>query len=474
MSRLFPFKVARLLSSGLLVFHTTIATAIVPELLLNTAGISTVPAANATKDADQVYQQVAPKVVYIESKYVNGSVSGSGVILRSDGLIVTNAHVIAGAKQVIVELANGRKYEAEILAQGGEKCLDLALLKIKATNLPALKLAAPASAQTGQRVFAIGYPLGIKPSSITQGIISNIHATAGLVQIDAAVIHGNSGGALVNSRGELIGINTSGIEGDNPMNFAVAVDKVQALLQAYNQGVSPAIGQFVIPTSQGVTRRLRLNTTQQGRLGQQASQMCGDGSYADVYTFEGDTDQPIAIDMSSPEMGSYLLLLGPDGKLVTRSGSEKANQGVTIAAKLPQKGVYTIVANAAKPEQLGRYQISVSTPLLLEWGRLTSSDPRLQDGSFYRSYTFQGTAGEQIAIELMQFDFDPYLVLLDPDGKPVNQGNTKRQDTLSSQLPQNGLYTLIVSTAKPGDRGRYAILVSGQSMQSMRNQISQR
>jgi Do/DeqQ family serine protease len=142
--------------------------------------------------------------------------TGSGVIISSDGYIVTNNHVIKGAKKVEVTLNNKVTYNAEIV--GIDESTDIALLKIDVNDLPSLIIGDSDNLQVGEWVLAVGNPFNLT-STVTAGIVSakarNIHLAGGnnriesFIQTDAAVNPGNSGGALVNVRGELIGINTA-------------------------------------------------------------------------------------------------------------------------------------------------------------------------------------------------------------------------------------------------------------------------
>jgi Do/DeqQ family serine protease len=138
---------------------------------------------------------------------------GSGVIVSPDGYILTNHHVVEGAQQITVELTDNRVFNAKLV--GSDQPSDLAVLKIDATNLPVLSLGDSDRAQVGDIVLAVGNPLGIG-QTVTSGIISAKGRTTGLgdggfedfIQTDAAINRGNSGGALVNTNGELIGINS--------------------------------------------------------------------------------------------------------------------------------------------------------------------------------------------------------------------------------------------------------------------------
>jgi Do/DeqQ family serine protease len=137
--------------------------------------------------------------------------AGSGVIISADGYIVTNNHVVDGADELTVSLNEGSKeYSARVI--GADKTTDLALIKIDAKNLPAITIANSDDVKVGEWVLAVGNPLGLN-NTVTAGIISAKARTLGangvesFIQTDAAINQGNSGGALVNTRGELVGIN---------------------------------------------------------------------------------------------------------------------------------------------------------------------------------------------------------------------------------------------------------------------------
>lgn len=136
--------------------------------------------------------------------------TGSGVIISVDGYIVTNNHVVEGADELTVTLNDNREFSARIV--GNDKTTDLALIKIDGKNLPAITIANSDDVKVGEWVLAVGNPLGLN-NTVTAGIISAKARTLGangvesFIQTDAAINAGNSGGALVNTRGELVGIN---------------------------------------------------------------------------------------------------------------------------------------------------------------------------------------------------------------------------------------------------------------------------
>lgn len=154
-----------------------------------------------------VTRRVSPAVVSIHSR----AGSGSGVIIRRDGVILTNAHVVGRMRVVMVGLANGEEHQGQVL--GRDPGLDLAVVRIDADGLPTARLGDSDELQVGQSAIAIGNPAGFE-RTVTTGVVSAINRSLGfgydeLIQTDAAINPGNSGGPLLDSRGRVIGINTA-------------------------------------------------------------------------------------------------------------------------------------------------------------------------------------------------------------------------------------------------------------------------
>ncbi|MGB3456893.1 MAG: Do family serine endopeptidase [Litorimonas sp.] len=177
---------------------------------------------------------------------------GSGVIVRADGVVVTNAHVIRGADELRVVLNDRREFDARVIAQ--DEDLDIAVLRFdtRGEQLPTLRLQQDGDREIGDIVLAIGNPFGVG-QTVTSGIISalgrtNVSNSSSFIQTDAAVNPGNSGGALVNLSGELIGVNTaifSRSGGSNGIGFAIPAELVRrAVDSALSTGeiVRPWIG----------------------------------------------------------------------------------------------------------------------------------------------------------------------------------------------------------------------------------------
>jgi serine protease Do len=167
---------------------------------------------------------------------------GSGFIIDSNGLILTNAHVVEGATSLTVALEDGRELDARVVASDTD--LDLAVVKVAATGLPTVEIGNSADLQVGQLVVAIGSPLGAFTDSVTSGILSATGRTITVVdavsrqrktidhllQTDAAINEGNSGGPLLDANGRVIGINTAEASSANGIGFAIPIDEAAAII----------------------------------------------------------------------------------------------------------------------------------------------------------------------------------------------------------------------------------------------------
>jgi len=188
----------------------------------------------------EIYRRVNPAVVTVIAQLDRGASVGTGMIFREDGYVLTNYHVVAGSHDCSVTLASGRTYEA--LYVGGDSGNDVAVLKLEATGLPAAEMGDSDALTVGDTVYAIGNPLGVElRGTLTDGIVSAINRDVDvsgrimtLIQTNAALNEGNSGGPLINVYGQVVGVNTikmmsfsSNVEG---LGFALPMRSVQKMV----------------------------------------------------------------------------------------------------------------------------------------------------------------------------------------------------------------------------------------------------
>lgn len=219
---------------------------------------------NGTRDnvVQSAYDGVIPSVVHVTStvltrdfffRVIPSQGTGSGIIISQDGLIVTNNHVIEDASRIEVRLYDGKDYKARLI--GASPSNDIALLKIEGDDLPAVPLGNSDSLRIGMDVIAIGNPFGLDGTATT-GIVSALNRTIetsgtimeGLIQTDASINPGNSGGPLINSEGEVIGINTAIFStggGSIGIGFAIPVNSVSEIVENIKDGKGEDTGAWL-------------------------------------------------------------------------------------------------------------------------------------------------------------------------------------------------------------------------------------
>ena len=234
----------------------------------------------------RVARAATPAVVSVTTPGVG---SGSGIIIRADGVVITNAHVVANATQVEIGLADGRRAIGQVL--GRDARVDIAVVRVALTGLPAATLGNSDLLEVGQIAIAIGNPEGLD-RTVTTGIVSAINRSplgfevGGLIQTDAAINPGNSGGPLLDSQGRVIGINSAILRGTTGLGFAVPINVAQdiatqllatgRITRAY-LGIVPAeltpeiVSRFRLPVREGIIVRSVGPGTPAARAGFQPS-----------------------------------------------------------------------------------------------------------------------------------------------------------------------------------------------------------
>jgi serine protease Do len=269
---------------------------------------------------------------------------GSGFVLTSDGYILTNAHVVEGADEVLVTLTDKREFKAKLI--GADKRTDVAVVKIQATGLPAVKVGDVSRLKVGEWVMAIGSPFGLD-NSVTAGIVSAKQRDTGdylpFIQTDVAINPGNSGGPLINMRGEVVGINSqiySRSGGFMGISFAIPMDeamRVSEQLRSNGRVTRGRIGVQIEPVSKELAESIGLskaqgaliNRIEPGAPADKAGLEAGDVILKiDGKPIEKSVDLPRLVGNTKPGTKSNLT--------VFRRGTTK-EMGIVIAELEPEK-----------------------------------------------------------------------------------------------------------------------------------------
>lgn len=231
--------------------------------------------------------------------------AGTGFIVSEDGLIITNKHVVEGADSLSVYTSEGKQYKAEVKAT--DPLNDIAFLKIDGKNLPTVVLGNSDELDIGQVVLAIGNALGQYDNTVTQGVISavgraveagdnssgSVETLDNVIQTDAAINSGNSGGPLINIQGQVIGINTAVAANAQSIGFAIPINMVKADLESYmakGKIIKPMIGVRYIPITKEFATSNNLSATEGAYIygGRNLLAVLPDGPAAKAGLKEGD------------------------------------------------------------------------------------------------------------------------------------------------------------------------------------------
>ena len=292
---------------------------------------------------------------------------GSGFILSSDGFIMTNAHVVDGADEVLVTLTDKREFKARIV--GADKRTDVAVVKIQATGLPAVKVGDVSRLRVGEWVMAIGSPFGLE-STVTAGIVSAKQRDTGdylpFIQTDVAINPGNSGGPLINMRGEVVGINSqiySRSGGFMGISFAIPMDeamRVSEQLRSSGRVSRGRIGVQIAAVSKEVAESIGLAKAQgvlvrgveEGSPAEKAGVEAGDIIIRfDGRAVEKPADLPRAVGNTKP--GSSVNMT------VFRRGMNKELK-VTVAEIEPEKAAAAAVEKKAPEANIQHLGLTLS------------------------------------------------------------------------------------------------------------------
>jgi S1-C subfamily serine protease len=312
-----------------------------------------------------VVQHVLPAVVNVTTDLFRpdafgnvqqGQGVGTGFVVRPDGVIVTNCHVVEGASRISVFSSDKdpKRYDARVI--GGDCLHDLAVLKVDATGLPTVALGSSDGLQLGQPVVALGYALALEGGpTVTTGIVSSLDRTiqaqdpacdvctnhvrtySSVVQTDAAINHGNSGGPLVDLSGRVVGINTAGDETAENIGFAIAIDSVEeAISQAIDQPL--AASAYLGVSSQGITSAMAFQLGLPVDSGAYVLATTSDGPAAKGGISQGDVI--VSIDghaiSSESDLGDVLTQLSPGQSVpveIVDSSGAKRTVDVTLGTR---------------------------------------------------------------------------------------------------------------------------------------------
>jgi len=304
---------------------------------------------------------------------------GSGFIISPDGYILTNAHVVDAADEVVVRLTDKREYKAKII--GADKRTDVALLKIEASGLPAAKLGSPEQLKVGEWVLAIGSPFGFD-SSVTAGIVSAKGRSlpqenyVPFIQTDVAINPGNSGGPLFNMKGEVVGINSqiySRSGGYMGLSFAIPIDmamEIQSQLRTTGKVTRGRIGVVIQEVSKELADSLGLgkpmgaivNSVEKGGPAEKAGLEAGDV----ILKFDG---KPIA---NSADLPRVVGNTRPGTKSSVVAWRKGANREFTVTVGEMQEEKLSANRNAKSP----RPSEQAANRLGLVVGELTAEQKR--------------------------------------------------------------------------------------------------
>lgn len=427
----------------------------------------------------RVYKSASPAVVSIQSRSGNGS----GSIIDPKGLVLTNAHVVRGADVVNVTLSDKRQFRGIVTASSRNPDLAIIRLEDVKVDLPTISIAGSNSIQVGQRAFAIGNPFGRFAGTLTTGIISRIDRDRNFLQTDAALNPGNSGGPLLNSRGELVGVNTAIFTANSAssgIGLAIEADTVKKFIASARQGAIANSSGSSRPSAT-ITRPtvISIGGDVISSVLTPSDNTLSDGSYFKAYQFQGQAGQSVALEMRGNGIDPYLVLFDSAGRKIAEDDDSAGGKNARIVVTLPTTGKYTLYANSYEVGQTGSFSLSSrltnnlgaippsllsDRQVLLQKNGVLGLSSRIlaRDGSRFDTFSFNGQAGQVIQIDLNSPDFHPYLVLFAPNQQVVQENNglpSRKQASMTLELPVTGTYRAIINAFDRSGRGAYQLTV---------------
>lgn len=326
------------------------------------------PPLKARKEpVEAVVRRVLPAVVNVTTNVFEqgqfgaqqGKGVGTGFVVRSDGVIVTNCHVVEGASKITVSTSAQKPVQYQARLIGGDCEHDLAVLKVTATGLPTVALGNSNNLQLGQQVVALGYALALEGGpTVTTGIVSSLNRTikvqdpscstatcgsnqtrtyTGTIQTDAAINHGNSGGPLVNMAGQVVGINSAGVDSAQNIGFAIPIDAAKDTI-AKSEASPLAPSAYLGVTTQSVTSNLALQFGLKVSSGAYVVDTTGGGPAQTAGLSQGDVI--VSVDgraiASSDALGSVLSALKPGTRVavqVVHSNGQQETFQITLGTR---------------------------------------------------------------------------------------------------------------------------------------------
>jgi trypsin-like peptidase len=474
------------------------------------AAIAPLSAQQRPTAAPMSLETIRKAVVTIHALDADGQAiaSGTGFFVAPEGMVVTAAHVLADAAGCSIELSDGETMRCTVAASDTAK--DVMMLMVPGTAPAMLHWGSSAAAKDGDDVTVVSNPLGQLPGTLSRGIISASRVVGGtkLFQISAPISHGSSGGPLLNSQSQVIGVIRSTIESGQSLNFATATDAMRnlqmdpaAVAEAQTVLHKPVLAERQeLPasdaSSSGTTHSIGVGQSVAGALSDN-DELYPDTSYYQRWSLITRPNQPVTIDLTSSDFDPVLIVRGAaDSSLVNDDGGPGCASRVSFTA--PSSGPFTILVNttASPHRQTGRFTLAVSSGRQAldeahdcqatianagslsaiaigesKSGSLTSDDELYPDTTYYQRWQFSARPGQSVTIDLSSADFDPVLIvrgtadtsIVNDDGGPgcasrvaftasTSGPFTVLVNTTSSPVRQTGRYTLSITPGlKPVD-----------------------